>query len=262
MHLACVDGSLVPLSEARIPVIDDGLLRGDGVFEVVRVYNGRPFVLHEHLERMSRSADNLRLPLAVEHFVRDAHELLIATRVGDALMRFVATRGGHRIVLLEAMPELPPTLALGTVEYVPTRVLDSIKSLSYAANMLTRRLAEERGFDDALLVTPHGRVLEAPTASFFLAIDGVIRTPPLSEHILDSITRRRVVTLANVEEVPLTMDDVRRASGAFIASTVREAHPVHRVDDIELDPEDPIVLEAAQRTGELIASQLAAVGAD
>jgi branched-chain amino acid aminotransferase len=262
MHLASVDGSLVPLEEARIPVVDDGFLRGDGVFEVVRVYAGRPFVLHEHLERMARSAHNLHLPLAVEHFVRDAHELLIATRVGDALMRFVATRGGHRIVLLEALPELPPTLALGVVEYAPTRVLDGIKSLSYASNMLARRIAEELGFDDALLVTPHGRILEAPTASFFVAVDGAIRTPPLSEHILDSITRRRVLALANVEEQPLTLDDVRRASGAFIASTVREAHPVHRVDDIELDPADPVVAEAAARTAELIASELAAVTGD
>src|SRR5205823_8592354 len=124
-----------------------------------------------------------------------------------------------------------------------------------------RGLAGESGLRGALLVTPHGRVLEAPTAAFFLAVDGVIRTPPLSEHILDSITRRRVVALANVEEAPLTMNDVRRASGAFIASTLREAHPVHRVDDIELDPQDPVVVEAAHRTSDLIASELAAVTA-
>jgi branched-chain amino acid aminotransferase len=262
MHLACVDGSLVPLAEARLPVIDDGLLRGDGVFEVVRVYAGTPFVLHEHLERMQRSADNLRLPLAVEHFIRDAHELLIATRPGDCMLRFVATRGGHRITLLEALPEGPPTIALAKIEYQPTLVLDGVKSLSYAGNMLAGRLAKERGCDEALLVTPDGRVLEAPTSSFFLVLDGAIRTPPLSEHILDSITRRRVVALANVEEQELTTADLPRATGAFIASTTREVHPVHRIDDLELDPQDAVVLDAAARTRELIASELAAVVAE
>src|ERR1700686_4687598 len=186
----------MPLAEARIPVTDEGLLRGDGVFEVMRLYDGVPFARECHLERMAHSARNLRLELDVGAIGRDIEALLRATQPGDGLLRVLATRGGHRIVLVEPLPALPEALALGYLTYAPVRVLDGIKSLSYAANMLATRLARERGFDEALLVTPHGRVLELPTASFFWVTDGELRTPPLSEHILDSITRRVVMEVA------------------------------------------------------------------
>ena len=86
------------------------------------------------------------------------------------------------------------------MEYAPTRILDGVKSLSYGANMLATRLAKEQGAHEALLVTPHGRVLEAPTCSFFYSYDGAtLCTPPLSEHILDSITRRMILATTEVD---------------------------------------------------------------
>src|SRR2546423_9004822 len=100
----------------------------------------------------------------------------------------------------EPLPPSPEHVRLGFVTYAPTRVLDGIKSLSYAANMLASRVARERGFDEALLVTPHGAVLEAPTSSIFWVKDGEILTPPLSEHILASITRALVIEEAGARE--------------------------------------------------------------
>ena len=149
------------------------------------------------------------------------------------------------------------------VEYAPTRVLDGIKSLSYGANMLCGRLARERGFDEALLVTPHGRVLEAPTSSiFWVAPGGVINTPPLSEHILASITRRLVMEVADVREQPCTMDDLRAASEAFLASTTREAQSIAAVDDISL-PAAPgsVTIDAGERLARRIERELAAAAA-
>jgi branched-subunit amino acid aminotransferase/4-amino-4-deoxychorismate lyase len=258
MELACLDGTVVPVAEARVPVTDEGLLRGDGVFEVVRLYGGAPYALPEHLERMTRSAANLRLPFDAAAVESDARALLAAAEPGDALLRLVVTRGGHRLALLEPAPDYPPTVSLGCVEYVPPRVLDGIKSLSYGGNMLATRLAKERGFDEALLVTPHGRLLEGPTSSIFVALGGRLVTPPLSEHVLDSITRRRVLEVSEVAEEPLTMEDLRRASGAALVSTTREVQPVHRVEDIELDLNDPIIQNAAGRVRERIAAELAA----
>jgi branched-chain amino acid aminotransferase len=114
-------------------------------------------------------------------------------------------------------------------------VLDGIKSLSYAGNMLAGRLARERGFDEALLVTPHGRVLEAPTSSIFWVDErGTVCTPPLDEHILASITRDRVLQLLDVEERSATLDDVQGAQEAFLASTTREVQAIAAIEDREL----------------------------
>jgi branched-subunit amino acid aminotransferase/4-amino-4-deoxychorismate lyase len=258
MELACLDGTVLPVAEARIPVTDEGLLRGDGVFEVVRLYGGAPYALGEHLERMTGSAANLRLPFDAAQVESDARALLDAAQPGDALLRLLVTRGGHRLALLEPPPDYPPTLTLGCVEYVPTRVLDGIKSLSYGSNMLATRLARERGFDEALLVTPHGRLLEGPTSSILVAVGGRLVTPPLTEHVLDSITRRRLLEVADVAEEPLTLDDLRTATGAALVSTTREVHPAHRIEDIELDLNDPLIQGAAAAVRERIAAELAA----
>jgi branched-chain amino acid aminotransferase len=257
-YLASVDGEIMPAAAATIPATDEGLLRGDGVFEVMRLYAGRPFACDDHLARMGRSAANLRLALDVEAVRADVDTLLERNRVGEGLLRVLVTRGGRRLALIEPLPPLPAVLGLGVVTYAPTRVLDGIKSLSYAANMLAGRLARERGFDEALLVTPHGRVLEGPTSSFFWVRDGAIHTPPLDEHILDSITRARVMRAVDVREAPCTLDDLRAADEAFLASTVREVHPVGAVEDIELPAAPgPVTDDAGRRTRELIEAELA-----
>src|SRR4051794_25139287 len=110
MDLACLDGDVVPVAEARIPVTDPGLLRGDGVFEAVRLYGGRPSALDEPLERMTRWAATLRLPFSAADVERDVTALLETGPPGDGQLRVVVTRGGHRLVLFEPVPEYPPTI--------------------------------------------------------------------------------------------------------------------------------------------------------
>jgi branched-chain amino acid aminotransferase len=236
-ELGSLDGRIAPAEETFIPATDEGLLRGDGAFEVIRVYDGGPFALADHLDRLERSAASLRLDeVPREALEREIAELLEARGPAfDGGLRVVLTRGGRRLLLTEPLHENPPTTRLATVTYSPTRVLDGVKSLSYAANMLASRLARERGFDEALLVTPHGRVLEAPTSSiFWVEPGGALCTPPLDEHILASITRQRVMSVADVEERVCTLDDLRSAGEAFLTSTTREVQPIVAVDDIEI----------------------------
>jgi branched-chain amino acid aminotransferase len=260
-ELACVDGATMPAREASIPATDEGLLRGDGAFEVIRVYRGRPFAVPDHLDRLERSAANLRLDGVPRSELESEIPALLEERGGtefDGCLRVVLTRGGHRLLLTEPLPPSPERIRLGVVEYSPTRVLDGIKSLSYGANMLSGRLARERGFDEALLVTPHGRVLEAPTSSlFWVEAGGTINTPPLSEHILASITRHRVMEVASVAERPCTMDDLHSASEAFLASTTREAQSIAAIEELEL-PEGERTREVREALRARIEEELAA----
>jgi branched-chain amino acid aminotransferase len=132
-ELACLDGRTMPAQEATIPATDEGLLRGDGAFEVIRVYDGRPFAVPEHLDRLERSAANLRLDDVPRSELESEIVELLGERGGrefDGSLRIVLTRGGHRLLLTEPLPPTPERVRLGVVEYEPTRVLDGIKSLS------------------------------------------------------------------------------------------------------------------------------------
>jgi branched-subunit amino acid aminotransferase/4-amino-4-deoxychorismate lyase len=258
--LAIVDGTVQPAAEATIPITDDGLLRGDGVFEVIRLYDGRPFALDAHFARIGRSAANLRLPIDVDALRADIVTLLEAAGPADAALRVFVTRGGHRVAIVEALPALPEALSMRTITYAPTRVLDGVKSLSYAANMLTRRLAQEQGADEALLVTPHGRVLEGPTSAFFCSFDGTtLVTAPLDDHILDSITRRALLGVIEVVERPIAADALGGVQEAFMASTLREVHPIREIDGRGLpEAPGPLTHRAAEAIRAHIAEQLGA----
>jgi branched-chain amino acid aminotransferase len=246
-------------SEATIPATDEGLLRGDGAFEVIRVYDGRPFAFEEHLARLERSAANLRLPVDVEAVRAEAWRLLAEAGPGPdhELLRIVVTRGGRRLLLTEPMARTPDKIRLATITYSPTRVLDGVKSLSYAANMLATRLAREQGFDEALLVTPHGRVLEAPTSSIFWVADGSLFTPPLDEHILASITRAVVLEVTGASERPCTLDELMAAEEAFLASTTREVQPIGAVDEHSWSAPGPVTQRAARVLAARIRERLA-----
>jgi branched-chain amino acid aminotransferase len=244
--LASLDGAIGPLAETRIPVTDDGLLRGDGGFEVARLYQGRPFAMEDHYERLQRTCNGLRLEFDLTALRAEVDALLEEAGPVEGLLRIVLTRGGRRLAMIEPLPHRLAVARVMTVTYAPNRVLDGLKTLSYAGNMLAGRLAKEQGYDEALYVTPHGRVLEGPTWTFFWVKDGTLLTPPLEDRILASITRDRVIAESGAQEAVCTLDDVRAADEAFIASSVREVMPIAAVDEIELPHAPGPVTEAAR----------------
>jgi branched-chain amino acid aminotransferase len=122
--------------------------------------------------------------------------------------------------------------------------------------MLASRLAREHGFDEALLVTPHGRVLEAPTSSIFWVDGDELLTPPLDDHILASITRAAVIELSGAQERPCTIDELKAADEAFLASTTREVQSVAAIEDRRFEKTGPVTARTAAALSAHIRAQL------
>jgi branched-chain amino acid aminotransferase len=254
-ELASVDGVIAPTAETSIPLKDDGLYRGDGVFEVIRLYGGRPFALGAHLDRLERSAASIELPAQRAELEPEIAALLEAHGPDDAQLRLLVTRGGRRIALIEPLVEHLPSVSLATVTYSPTVILTGVKSLSYGANMQATRIAKGGGADEALLVRPDGIVLEAPTSTIFWVSDGELRTPALRAGILDSITRRTVVEALEVAEGEYPIADLLGAGEVFLASTVREIQPVSAVDKTAFET-GPRTAEAERAFADAITAEL------
>jgi branched-chain amino acid aminotransferase len=235
--LTSVNGQIMDPSAAVVPAADDGLLRGDGVFEVIRLYAGGPFALGEHLDRLERSAAAIELPVDRQKFEAEISALLTEFGDHEAQLRLVVTRGGQRLAFTEDLPPYASRdrASVATVSYSPSLILNGVKSLSYAANMQATRIAKARGADEAMLVRPDGIVLEAPTSTvFWVSPEGALRTPSLDVGILASITRDRLVGELDVEEGAFPVDDLLAAREAFLASTVREVQAISAVNETEL----------------------------
>jgi branched-chain amino acid aminotransferase len=151
---------------------------------------------------------------------------------------------------------------VATIVYSPTVLLDGVKSISYAANSLATRLAVERGADQALLVSRDDHVLEGSNFAAFFAFgeDERFYTPPLAEGILDSITRRHLMSLVPIEERRIHVGELAGAREGFIASSIREVLPVSHVDGVPLkDAPGRLTSKAAAIFGEHVRSQAESV---
>jgi branched-chain amino acid aminotransferase len=233
-ELASVNGTITPTGEAMVPLKDDGLYRGDGAFEVIRLYEGRPFALADHLDRLQRSVNAIELEFDRTALKAEAEALLAELGDADGQLRLIVTRGGRRLAMTEPIPAHAETVRVATVTYSPTVILNGVKSLSYAANMQATRLAQAQGADEAVLVQPNGIVLEPPTSSiFWVSPQGALRTPALENGVLESITRDRLVKALEVEEGAWPVADLRAAREAFLASTTREIQAVAAIDGAE-----------------------------
>lgn len=256
--LSSVDGEILAPAEARIPTTDDGLLRGDGVFEVVKLYGGVPFRLGPHLDRLERSAMAIELPVPRAVLEAEINAMLDQVPGEDLGLRVLLTRGGRRLVMAERIPDWAASASVALIEYTPSEILGGVKSISYAANMQSSRIAASRGADEPVWVRPDGVVLEAPTSAVFWAgPNGRLRTPALDCRILDSITRAVVVERLEVEQGSYDRTELEGASEAFLASTTREIQPVSAIEGTEL-PDCPgeLTREAASALDAAVADEL------
>ena len=244
--LVLIDGQS---GDGRFSVFDDGLLRGDGCFEAIRSYDGRPFAMDEHYRRLCASAAALGISVPAATDLGEWIER-VAAAGRDCIVRVVLTRGetvpGHAspsrcVVMSHPIPSASSELSLLPVSapWHPAGrpwELSGVKTISYAPNQAASRLARQRGCDDALLLSDSGTILEGPTFSFAWVVDGILETAGLDLGILDSITRRLVVAdspIVGIEVVEGRFDLSRLdvASEAMAISTVKQVAPVARVGD-------------------------------
>jgi 4-amino-4-deoxychorismate lyase len=235
--------------------LDLALVRGEAVFEAVRVYGGRPFRLRAHLDRLAASAAALELarPDGLEAL---ADRAVAAAGGGDAVLRIICTKGregeggpaafaictdlpasfeverrrGLKLVLLT-------TASDPLVRAAAPWLLAGVKTIDYAVNMAAQRAARARGADDAVLVGLGGELLEAPTANLWWRTGQTLHTPTLDLGILAGITRATLAELAGglglkVLEGVFTAEDLTAADEAFLSSSTREVMPVVEVDGV------------------------------
>jgi 4-amino-4-deoxychorismate lyase len=234
--VAVAGRGLVDPSEPVFAADDEALLRGRSVFETLRVYGGRPFLLDQHLARFAASAGRVRLPAPDKDECRELAELVVgAGGETDLALRLYWT--GRTLVATAGPvdPELEAVRARGlrlAVVSWSAGALASAKSMSYAENMGAQDAAIAGGADDALLVAHDGAVLEAPTANVFWREDDRLMTPALELPILAGVTRAAVLELAEYETVEgvFSLARLLGADEVFLSASVREVMPVAAVD--------------------------------
>ena len=256
--LCSIDGTVMPVGEASISIMDDGFIRGDGAFEMLKLYDGRPFALTDHLDRLDHTTEGIFLEWDRATFESEIAALLEANRQHDGELRLVLTRGGRRLAIIEPPHEFAHGLSLSSVQYQPTIVLTGLKTLSYAGNMTATRIAKRDGADEALLVGPDGTVMEAPTSTiFWVDAEGGLHTPKLETGILASITRDRIMRVAPVEESDeYQLRDVLDASEVFLASSLREVQGVAVLDGLTYTCPGPVTQWVAGLLDERIQAEL------
>jgi D-alanine transaminase len=246
--LVYLNGTYLPLNEAKVPVLDRGFLFGDGVYEVIPVYGGRPFRLEEHLRRLDHSLAGIRMvsPLSDGEWAEIFSRLIEGP--GDQYIYLQVTRGAqpkrdHAIpaeieptVLVMCSPIAPiPLDGIRAVTVEDIRWLRcDIKAITLLSNVLLRQEAVDRDAAEAILVRD-GRVTEGAASNIFIVKEGVVITPPKSGEILPGITRDLVLELAREQDIPseersFSLEELRAAEEIWMTSSTREVLAVIELD--------------------------------
>ncbi len=253
-----VNGAFVPKDEAKISVYDHGYLYGDGVFEGIRVYNGRVFRLDAHLDRLFESAKYLMLEIPMSKHDLAAAILETVRRSGlrDAYVRPVISRGvgdlgldprkckAPTVVIIVDTIQLYPkeayerglrAVTATTRKIRPDALSPQAKTLNYLGNILARLEANRAGVDEAIMLSGDGYVCECSADNIFLVRGGEVWTPPAFLGILKGVTRETVMDLARAQGLPMvegifTLHDVYTADECFLSGTGAEVGPVVEVD--------------------------------
>lgn len=237
---------LVDPHEPVLRADDEALIRGRGAFETVRVYDGIPFRLQEHLDRLAGSAERIGLPPVDQDELRTlAEQALAHAGTRDATLRLYWTPTPTSLALVSALPDHLDELRVRGQRLVTLRLglspdlrrdapwlLGGVKSTSYAVNMAAEAEAKRRGADDAIFLAEGDVVLEGPTTNVWWRYGETLFTPALDLGILAGVTRAALLELSPypVREGTFTAEEMREADEVFTSSSVREVMWVSELD--------------------------------
>lgn len=253
-----INGSFVPRAEARVSVEDRGFVFGDGVYEVLRVINGRLFAARFHNQRLEKSLDGIRITLRGQdspaRFVEIGKDLLRQNELlqGEATVYMQVTRGAFTRAHHFPPPDVEPSVYISVARFTPSVELAEngasvithpdlrwgrcdLKTLNLLPNVLASQTAKERGAFEAMLIRD-GVVTEGAKTNFFGVVDGTLRTHPCDNHILPGITRSVLRDLAGevgigLDETPIKASEIPRLSELFLTGTTTDVMPVVKLDD-------------------------------
>jgi D-alanine transaminase len=249
-----LNGELLPLEDAKIPVLDRGFIFGDGIYEVIPVYARTPLRMHEHLARMANGLAAIRIanPHSATEWERIIADVIAACEHEDQALYIQVTRGVARRD--QAVPDPPPRPTVLVMAWQMSRpsadarengvavitqpdfrwLRCDIKSTSLLGNCMLRQAAADQGAIEAVLIRD-GHVTEASTSNVFLVKDGRIATPPKDNLILPGITYDLVLELARARGLPIEVRPIAEAELAtadelWLSSSTKEVLPVTRLD--------------------------------
>jgi aminodeoxychorismate lyase len=275
-----LNGKFLPEAEAVVPVNDRGFMYGDGLFETLRVVNGRPFRLAQHLERLVRGADflKIKLPFTPKEISKLAAQLIDKNAMSDSVLRLVLTRGpGARgyspgaaanptfVMSLHPVPaassdELLQWSLITSSHHIPSSdAASSFKTTSKLLNVLARAEAIERGADEALLLNTNGEVAETAGGNIFWVYQNRICTVPTGRGVLPGITRAVVLEICQAlgletNKRVIKPQHLRNAEGIFITQSVLGIVPIAAFDGEPVAP-SPLVDQIASAYEQMLTAE-------
>jgi branched-chain amino acid aminotransferase len=286
LNTVFLNGRFVPAAEAVVSVFDRSFLYGDGLFETLRVFQGKPFRWEQHYDRMEQGADflKIRLPFSGEELRSHALRLIELNAASDSFMRISLSRGvgirgysptgaEHPVVVMSLHPAAahdplhPPSwrLITSSVRVPKGDLIAQFKTCNKLPNILARAEAESRGADEAILLNTHGEVAEAASSNLFWISEDTVCTPPLETGILPGVTRAVVIELCHatgirVEERALPAALLARIDAMFVSLSTLGIVEVSCVDERPIHPHPSIAL-IRQAYHRLLRTETAASGA-
>jgi branched-chain amino acid aminotransferase len=268
-----LNGEFLPEEQATVSIFDRGFLYGDGLFETLRVFHGKPFRWRQHWERFERGATFLKigLPLASEPMREAADQLIAKNQMPNAVLRWTLSRGAgargyspksarQRPTLAMSLHPLPPInpqnpprwkLITASVRLPANDPLAQFKTANKLPQILARAEADAVGADEALLLNTDGLVVEGAGGNLFWVDHETVCTPPVAAGILPGVTRMTVLeacglALVKTREASLSREDFRKAQGVFLSSSVPGIVEARSIDGQEIKPSS--LLESIRKT--------------